>query len=58
MPVKLCGERGCGRVATARGRCDLHRRQLERERSQERQGVKRPYTRATDARDARDLEKR
>ena len=49
--LKLCLEKGCGRAATYRGRCDLHRRGRERKRSQERQGVRNPYTEATERRD-------
>jgi len=37
MPIKLCGERGCGNPArpglSAKGRGDVHARELERERS-------------------------
>jgi 5-methylcytosine-specific restriction endonuclease McrA len=36
MPIKLCLERGCKQPATARGRCDEHRKALERERSRAR----------------------
>ena len=51
MPIRLCLEKGCGRSATSRGRCDLHRRGRERKRSQERQGVRNPYSEATERRD-------
>ena len=33
MPVKVCAEPTCRNVATARGRCDEHRHELERNRS-------------------------
>ena len=33
MPIRMCAEPRCPNVATARGRCDQHRKQLERERS-------------------------
>jgi 5-methylcytosine-specific restriction endonuclease McrA len=36
MPTRLCLEARCARAATARGRCDEHRKQLERERSRRR----------------------
>ena len=36
MPVRLCMESRCPNVATGRGRCDFHRKQLERERSRSR----------------------
>jgi hypothetical protein len=49
MPVRSCLEKGCGRPATFKGRCDVHRR--ERERSQQRQGMRNPYTEATERRD-------
>jgi 5-methylcytosine-specific restriction protein A len=32
-PIRLCLEPRCGNEATARGRCDEHRRERERERS-------------------------
>ena len=49
--LRLCLERGCPNPATSKGRCDLHRRGRERKRSQERQGVRNPYTEATERRD-------
>jgi 5-methylcytosine-specific restriction enzyme A len=33
VPIKLCIESGCPNPATARGRCDEHRKTRERERS-------------------------
>ena len=33
MPTRLCLEPRCPNPATGRGRCDLHRKALERERS-------------------------
>jgi hypothetical protein len=36
MPIRLCNEPRCGNQATARGRCDEHRKSYERERSSER----------------------
>ena len=51
MPVRLCSEKGCRRPVTAKGRCDFHRRQRERKRSQGRQGVRKPYSAATERRD-------
>ena len=36
MVVRLCLERGCPNQATARGRCDEHRRAKERDRSRAR----------------------
>ncbi len=35
-PVRLCAEPTCGSPATARGRCDEHRKTLERQRSRSR----------------------
>jgi 5-methylcytosine-specific restriction protein A len=35
-PIRICLEPGCPDVATKRGRCDRHRRDLERERSRRR----------------------
>ena len=32
-PMTICLEPGCPRPATSRGRCDEHRKQLERDRS-------------------------
>jgi len=54
MPMIPCLEVGCVRPATAKGRCDIHRRAYERERSVRRQGgYKRgPYREVTAARDA------
>jgi len=54
MPTKLCGEAGCPRPATAKGRCDYHRRTYERERSVQRRGgyMTAPRTELTAARDA------
>lgn len=54
MPRKLCLEHQCPRPATWRGRCDIHRRKLERERSADRRGgyVNGPMVELTDARDA------
>jgi hypothetical protein len=36
MPIRLCNEIGCPNRATARGKCDEHRKAIERERSQQR----------------------
>lgn len=33
MPIKVCLEPKCPNPATARGRCDFHRKQQERQRS-------------------------
>lgn len=33
-PIRLCLEPRCPNVATGKGRCDEHRKQLERERSE------------------------
>jgi 5-methylcytosine-specific restriction endonuclease McrA len=33
MPHKLCSTAGCPNPPTARGRCDFHRKAIERERS-------------------------
>jgi hypothetical protein len=54
MPMKPCLERGCPRAATAKGRCDLHRRAYERERSARRRGgyTRGPFKDLTEARDA------
>lgn len=43
MPIRLCLEPSCPNVATARGRCDEHRKALERDRSRVRraEGVER-----------------
>lgn len=38
MAKRPCAEPGCPRFATAKGRCDLHRRACERERSTRRRG--------------------
>jgi 5-methylcytosine-specific restriction protein A len=38
-PIRLCLERGCPRPATARGRCDEHRKRIERERSRARRAA-------------------
>ncbi len=35
MPIRLCLEARCPNPATARGRCDEHRKAREAERSQE-----------------------
>jgi 5-methylcytosine-specific restriction enzyme A len=35
-PVRLCFEPGCPNLATGKGRCDEHRKPLERERSRKR----------------------
>jgi 5-methylcytosine-specific restriction endonuclease McrA len=35
-PIRLCLEPRCGNKATGRGRCDEHRKQRERERSEAR----------------------
>ena len=51
MVVRSCLEKGCGRPTTFKGRCDLHRRERERKRSQQHQGVRNPYTAATERRD-------
>jgi hypothetical protein len=53
---RLCIEPKCGRYATAKGRCDLHRREMERERSTRRRGgyARGPLTDVIAARDARD----
>ena len=53
MPIRPCSEPGCATPASARGRCDKHRRQLERVRSAMRRGgYKRgPYKYVTEARD-------
>ena len=42
-PIRLCMQAGCPREATARGRCDEHRRAIERDRSRVRraEGVER-----------------
>jgi hypothetical protein len=54
MPKRLCSTAACGNYATAKGLCDLHRREKERNRSVERRGgySRGPYKDATDARDA------
>jgi 5-methylcytosine-specific restriction protein A len=39
MPNTPCIERGCPRFATSRGRCDPHRKELERERSARRRAA-------------------
>ena len=55
MPRKPCLEAGCPRYATAKGRCDVCRRQYERERSRQRRGgakTRGPYKDVTDTRDA------
>ena len=39
MPIRLCLERRCPNPATARGRCDEHRKALERERSRRRRAA-------------------
>jgi hypothetical protein len=54
MPKRVCLEAGCPRFATAKGRCDRHRRQYERERSTERRGgyTRGPLTDVVAARDA------
>jgi 5-methylcytosine-specific restriction enzyme A len=36
MPIRLCLESRCPNPATARGRCDAHRKPIERERSRRR----------------------
>jgi 5-methylcytosine-specific restriction enzyme A len=36
MPIRYCMESGCPNEATGRGRCDFHRKQLERDRSRAR----------------------
>ena len=36
MPLFVCAEPGCATPATCRGRCDEHRKALERERSRQR----------------------
>jgi hypothetical protein len=56
MPKRPCIEASCPRFAVAKGRCDLHRREMERERSRQRRGgLKRgPYQEVIDERDARD----
>ncbi len=36
MPLFVCAEDGCPNPATGRGRCDEHRKALERERSRQR----------------------
>jgi 5-methylcytosine-specific restriction protein A len=36
MPIRLCLESGCPNPVTARGRCDDHRKPLERDRSRRR----------------------
>ena len=33
MPIRLCLEAGCPNPAAGRGRCDFHRKALERDRS-------------------------
>ena len=33
MPTKLCAEPGCPNPVTGKGRCDAHRKPIERERS-------------------------
>src|SRR3954470_8383763 len=44
-PTRLCLEARCGNKATARGRCDEHRKALERDRSRARRdtGIKSFY---------------
>jgi 5-methylcytosine-specific restriction protein A len=42
MPHTPCLEAGCPNYATARGRCDEHRRELERERSRRRRAERGP----------------
>jgi hypothetical protein len=42
MPRSPCLEAGCPNFATARGRCDEHRRELERERSRRRRAERGP----------------
>jgi hypothetical protein len=37
-PTVPCAEPGCTRPATGKGRCDRHRRELERTRSRGRRG--------------------
>jgi 5-methylcytosine-specific restriction protein A len=36
MPIRLCVEPGCPNQVTGRGRCDAHRKAIERERSRRR----------------------
>jgi 5-methylcytosine-specific restriction endonuclease McrA len=36
MPTRLCSHPRCGNTATGRGRCDEHRKALERDRSRTR----------------------
>jgi 5-methylcytosine-specific restriction enzyme A len=36
MPTRLCQEPGCPNPPTGRGRCDAHRKPIERERSRRR----------------------
>jgi 5-methylcytosine-specific restriction enzyme A len=38
-PIRLCLERGCANQATGRGRCDAHRKPIERERSRARRAA-------------------
>jgi len=54
MPMRPCGTPGCPSYATAKGMCDFHRREKERERSTERRGgyTRGPYANAVAARDA------
>jgi 5-methylcytosine-specific restriction protein A len=42
MPRSPCLEAGCPNLATARGRCDEHRRERERERSRRRRAERGP----------------
>jgi hypothetical protein len=60
MVNRPCSEVGCPRHATAKGRCDLHRRAYERARSTQRRGgySKGPYANVVAARDANDSQKR
>jgi 5-methylcytosine-specific restriction protein A len=47
MPHTPCLEAGCPNIATSRGRCDEHRRELERERSRRRRAERGPRIHGT-----------
>jgi hypothetical protein len=52
--MRACLEQPCSRPATAKGRCDFHRRKYERERSAKREAATTggPYRDIVAARDA------
>jgi hypothetical protein len=50
-PTVICCEPSCSRPATSKGRCDIHRRKLERERSRDRRGSTRTRDQLVEARD-------